>query len=78
MFKKENSIPLEKVKSEIDQKSQKIALLNQFNRPNDMNLILKKYLEAYGWHSYKCILKIMVVLVNKKQERIISIVDLRP
>ncbi|MFY2511537.1 TfpX/TfpZ family type IV pilin accessory protein [Acinetobacter soli] len=74
----ERYIPFEKVKSEIDQKSQKIALLNQFNHPEDVNLILKKYPEANGWFPLKASVEDMVVLINKEQGKVIAIVDLRP
>lgn len=74
----ERYIPFEKVKSEINQKSQKIALLNQFNHPEDVNLILKKYPEANGWVPLKASVEDMVVLINKEQGKVIAIVDLRP
>ncbi|MFV5347182.1 hypothetical protein [Acinetobacter soli] len=74
----ERYIPFEKVKSEIDQKSQKIALLNQFNHPEDVDLILKKYAEANGWFPLKVSVEDMVVLINKEQGKVIVIVDLRP
>lgn len=72
----ERYIPLEKVRSKINQKSQKIALLNQFNLPEDVDLILKKYPEANGWFPLKAPSKDMVVLINK--DKVIAIVDLRP
>lgn len=74
----ERYIPLEKVKSKINQKSQKIVLLNQFNLPQDVDLILKEYPEANGWFPLKAPVEDMVVLINKEQEKVIAIVDLRP
>ncbi|MDR6185757.1 hypothetical protein [Acinetobacter baylyi] len=70
----ERYVSLDTVKSKIHQKSQKISLLNQFNFPQDVDLILKEYPEANGWIS----LKDMVVLINKEQEKVISIINLRP
>ncbi|MDQ8995861.1 TfpX/TfpZ family type IV pilin accessory protein [Acinetobacter soli] len=74
----ERYISLEKVKSKIVQRSQGLASLNQFNSTNKIESILKKYPEADGWLPLTASVKDMVVLVNKKQERVISIVDLRP
>lgn len=69
---------LKKVKSKIVQRSQGLASLNQFNSTNKIESILKKYPEADGWLPLTASVKDMVLLVNKKQESVISIVDLRP
>lgn len=59
------------------QRLQSLVSLNQFNSTNKIEFILKKYPEADGWLPLTASVKDIVLLVNKKQECIISIVDLR-
>ena len=74
----ERYVPLEKVKTQIQQRSQSLAQLNNFNNQVDVNKILKKYPEANAWVPLQANHQDMVVLLHKETANIIKIVDLRP
>lgn len=73
----ERYIPLKQVKSQIQQRSQKLSVLNSFNNPKDVEIILKQYPQANLWVPLKANAVDMVVLLDKNAE-VVKIVDLRP
>lgn len=52
--------------------------LKQHNKENEINAIIANYLEADSWLPLKGYESDAVVLLNKAEQRIIGIVDLRP
>lgn len=74
----ERYVPLKKVKTQIQQRSQSLAHLNNFNNQMDVNKILKKYPEANAWVPLQANHQDMVVLINKEQAKVIQIVNLKP
>lgn len=76
--KPERYVPLEKVKSQIQQRAQVLSLLNEFNAKEDVNTIINKYPQADSWVPLKANAVDMVVLINKEKGEVVKIVDLRP
>ncbi|MEB5476926.1 TfpX/TfpZ family type IV pilin accessory protein [Acinetobacter pollinis] len=71
-------VPLEKVKKDIEFRARKLSELKNYNINVDFNSLTRNYSEADSWVPLKANVKNMVVLVNKKQGRVVGIVDLRP
>ena len=65
-------------KAPIKQRAQPLALLNDFNDPNVVKMVLAQYPQATAFLPLKANAVDMVVLVNKESSSIIKIVDLRP
>lgn len=71
-------VSLEKVKKDIEFRARKLSELKNYNINVDFNSLTRNYSEADSWVPLKANVKSMVVLVNKKQGRVVGIVDLRP
>ena len=65
-------------KAPIKQRAQPLALLNDFNDPNVVKMVLAQYPQATAFLPLKANAVDMVVLVNKESSSIIKIVHLRP
>lgn len=76
--KPERYIEIEKVKSKIQQRTQDLALLSQYNDKALVKKILAQYPQANAFVPLKANAVDMTVLVNKDTAEIIKIVDLRP
>ncbi|MDM1246090.1 type IV pilin accessory protein [Acinetobacter sp. R933-2] len=74
----ERYVELTQAKTSIKQRAQPLALLNDFNDPNIVKMILAQYPQATAFLPLKATAVDMVVLVNKESASIIKIVDLRP
>lgn len=69
---------LNSVRDKIQNKSQSIDVLNQFNEKQQVANIIKKYPTATAWLPLKANAVDMVVLINKEKGEVVKIVDLRP
>ena len=76
--KPERYVEIEKVKSKIQQHTQDLALLSQYNDEALVEKILAQYPQANAFVPLKANAVDMTVLVNKDTVKIIKIVDLRP
>lgn len=76
--KPERYIDFAQAKASIKQQAQPLALLNDFNDPNAVKMILVQYPQANAFIPLKANALDMTVLVNKNTGNIIKIVDLRP
>ncbi|RZF56920.1 type IV pilin accessory protein [Acinetobacter halotolerans] len=76
--KPERYIPLIEVKTQIQQRSQDLKLLKQFNDPQAVQKILAKYPQANAFVPLKATAVDMTVLINKETSEVVKIVDLRP
>lgn len=65
-------------KTSIKQRAQPLVLLNDFNDPKVVKMMLTQYPQATAFLPLKANAVDMVVLVNKESASIIKIVDLRP
>ncbi|WP_277559499.1 TfpX/TfpZ family type IV pilin accessory protein [Acinetobacter beijerinckii] len=74
----ERYVPLTNVKTLIQQRTQKLELLKQFNDSQSVQKILAKYPQATGYVPLKANAVDMTVLVNKEKGEVVKIVDLRP
>lgn len=74
----ERYVPLTNVKTLIQQRTQKLELLKQFNDSQSVQKILAKYPQATGYVPLKANAVDMTILVNKERGEVIKIVDLRP
>jgi hypothetical protein len=74
----ERYVPLEQVSSQIQQRSQNLNALLDFNEKADVDNTLKKYPAANAWVPLKANHQDMVVLINKDQAKVIKIVNLKP
>ena len=73
----ERYIELNKAKKQMQQRSQKLELLQQYNNKINVEKILAKYPEATAFLPMKANAVDMTVLINKQGE-VVKIVDLRP
>lgn len=76
--KPERYVDFTQAKAPIKQRAQPLALLNDFNDPNAVKMILVQYPQANAFIPLKANALDMTVLVNKNTGNIIKIVDLRP
>lgn len=74
----ERYVELTQAKASIKQRAQPLALLNDFNDPKVVKMMLAQYHQATAFLPLKANAVDMVVLVNKETASIIKIVDLRP
>src|SRR5690606_6118924 len=74
----ERYIELDKAKKQIQQRAQKLELLNEFNTKQQVENILAKYPQATAFFPLKASAVDMTVLINKETAEIVKIVDLRP
>ncbi|UTO19847.1 type IV pilin accessory protein [Acinetobacter sp. Z1] len=74
----ERYVDLSKVKQQIQKRTQKLNLLNQFNDKAIVQKILAQYPEATGYVPLKANAVDMTVLVSKEKGEVVKIVDLRP
>lgn len=63
---------------QIQNKAQKLNVLNEFNSDGDVKSILAQYPQANVWLPLQTKVVDMVVLINKDKGEVIKIVDLRP
>lgn len=70
--------PLQNQWQTIENQSQSLAQLKQYNAINDVNHVLTKYHNADAFLPLKAYKQSMVVLIDKQQHQIVDIVDLRP
>lgn len=66
-----------KAKTQMQQRSQRLSILDEFNNKVDVREILEKYPQADSWLPLKANAVDMVVLLDKNAE-VVKIVDLRP
>lgn len=66
-----------KAKPQMQQRSQRLSILDEFNNKVDVREILEKYPQADSWLPLKANAVDMVVLLDKNAE-VVKIVDLRP
>ena len=66
-----------KAKTQMQQRSQRLSILDEFNNKVDVSEILEKYPQADSWLPLKANAVDMVVLLDKNAE-VVKIVDLRP
>lgn len=71
-------VDLNQVKNEIQSRAKPINDLNKYNPKNAVIAHTKNYHEADAWVPLKANAVDMVVLMNKKEGKVIAIVDLRP
>lgn len=76
--KPERYVPISQVKSQIQQRAQKLELLKQFNDQQSVQKILAKYPQADAFVPLKATAVDMTVLINKEKGEVVKIVDLRP
>lgn len=74
----ERYVHLSKVKHQIQQRSQNLELLKQFNDQQSVQKILAKYPQADAFVPLKATAVDMTVLINKEKGEVVKIVDLRP
>lgn len=74
----ERYVELTQAKNQIQQRAQKLAVLNQYNDKNIVTATLQKYPHATAFVSLKANAVDMTVLINKEKGEVIKIVDLRP
>lgn len=74
----ERYVELTQAKTSIKQRAQPLVLLNDFNDPKVVKMMLTQYPQATAFLPLKANALDMVVLVNKESASIIKIVDLRP
>jgi hypothetical protein len=74
----ERYVDFAQAKKQMQQRAQKLELLQQYNNKTKVEKILAKYPNADAWLPLKANAVDMVVLVNKESASIIKIVDLRP
>ncbi|MDA0696818.1 MAG: TfpX/TfpZ family type IV pilin accessory protein [Proteobacteria bacterium] len=76
--KPERYVPLDKVKKQIQQHTQNLDALNQFNDKASVEKTLSKYPQATAFVPLKANAVDMTVLINKEKGEVVKIVDLRP
>ncbi|NIE96572.1 type IV pilin accessory protein [Acinetobacter sp. Tr-809] len=76
--KPERYVPLDKVKSQIQQRAQSLDVLNQFNDKALVQKIFSQYPQATAFVPLKANAVDMTVLINKEKGEVVKIVDLRP
>ena len=74
----ERYVDLNQVKSLIQQRSQDLELLKNFNDSDQVVKVLAKYPMATAFAPLKANAVDMTVLINKDKGEVIKIVDLRP
>lgn len=70
--------PLDNQWTIMSKQAKPLNQLKQHNKENEINAIIANYLEADSWLPLKGYESDAVVLLNKAEQRIIGIVDLRP
>ena len=73
----ERYVELTKAKKQMQQRAQKLELLQKYNNTTDVEKILAKYPQATAFFPLKASAVDMTVLINKQGE-VVKIVDLRP
>lgn len=76
--KPERYVDLSTVKNQIQQRVQKLDVLEDFNNQQQVKKILSQYPQANAWLPLKTNAVDMVVLINKEKAQVVKIVDLRP
>lgn len=76
--KPERYVEIEKVKSQIQQHTQDLAILSQYNDKVLVKKILAQYPQSNAFVPLKANAVDMTVLINKDKGEVIKIVDLRP
>ena len=76
--KPERYVELSTVKNQIQQRAQKLEVLDKFNNQQQVTKILSEYPQANAWLPLKANAVDMVVLINKDKAEVVKIVDLRP
>ena len=74
----ERYVELNKAKKKMQQRAQKLELLQLYNNKTDVEKILIKYPQATAFFPLKASAVDMTVLINKETAEIVKIVDLRP
>lgn len=74
----ERYVELNKAKKQMQQRAQKLELLQQYNNKTDVEKILAKYPQATAFFPLKASAVDMTILVNKEIGKVVEIVDLRP
>lgn len=74
----ERYVDFSQAKASIKHRAQPLALLNDFNDPNVVKMVLAQYPQATAFLPLKANTMDMTVLVNKSTGDVIKIVDLRP
>ncbi len=73
----ERYVELNKAKKQMQQRAQKLELLQQYNNKADVEKILAKYPQATAFLPMKANAVDMTVLIDQKAN-VVKIVDLRP
>ena len=76
--KPERYVELSTVKNQIQQRAQRLDVLDNFNNQQQVAKILSQYPQANAWLPLKANVVDMVVLINKDKAEVVKIVDLRP
>ena len=76
--KPERYVELSTVKNQIQQRAQRLDVLDNFNNQQQVAKILSQYPQADAWLPLKANAVDMVVLINKEKAQVVKIVDLRP
>ena len=76
--KPERYVELSTVKNQIQQRAQRLEVLDKFNNKQQVEKILSEYPQANAWLPLKANAVDMVVLINKDKAQVVKIVDLRP
>jgi hypothetical protein len=71
-------VPLEAEASAIRSKAQDFSQLGEFNSKIAIDAVLKQWPQADGWLPINAKAKSMTALIEKKNARLVAIVDLRP
>lgn len=74
----ERYVDLKQVKSLIQQRSQDLELLKNFNDSDQVVKVLAEYPSATAFVPLKANAVDMTVLINKEKGQVVKIVDLRP
>ena len=74
----ERYVELTQAKASIKQRAQPLSLLNDFNDPNVVKMMLAQYPQATAFLPLKANAIDMTVLINKEKGEVVKIVDLRP
>ena len=73
----ERYVELNKAKKQMQQRAQKLELLQQYNNKTDVEKVLAKYPQATAFLPMKANAVDMTVLIDQKAN-VVKIVDLRP
>jgi len=70
--------PLANAEASIRKQAKELAALNEFNRPEAVSRVLKRWPEADAWLPMRAHARSMVVLIHRETAQVVAVVDLAP